>query len=46
LRKLLKPEPEVQIINIHGTGYRFLLPGTTLESLSEEEEVVGEEPVE
>lgn len=26
LRKLLKPEPEVQIINIHGTGYRFLVP--------------------
>lgn len=28
LRKLLKPEPEVQIINIHGTGYRFLIPGS------------------
>ena len=27
LRKLLRPEPEVQIINIHGTGYRFLVPG-------------------
>lgn len=26
LRKLLKPAPEVQIINIHGTGYRFLVP--------------------
>lgn len=26
LRKLLKPEPSVQIINIHGTGYRFLVP--------------------
>lgn len=26
LRKLLKSEPEVQIINIHGTGYRFLVP--------------------
>ncbi|MCB0736588.1 MAG: response regulator transcription factor [Bacteroidetes bacterium] len=28
LRKLLKSEPEVQIINIHGTGYRFLIPGS------------------
>lgn len=34
LRKLLKPEPGVQIINIHGTGYRFLVP----ESPSEDTE--------
>lgn len=34
LRKLLKPEPGVQIINIHGTGYRFLVP----ESPSEDAE--------
>lgn len=26
LRKLLKSEDSIQIINIHGTGYRFLVP--------------------
>ncbi|MBI3142032.1 MAG: response regulator transcription factor [Bacteroidetes bacterium] len=26
LRKLLKPAPEIQIINIHGAGFRFLVP--------------------
>ncbi|MBI1184314.1 response regulator [bacterium] len=35
IRKLLKSEPEVQIINIHGTGYRFLVPGGDNESHDE-----------
>lgn len=35
LRKLLRPAPEVQIINIHGTGYRFLVPGTENEEESQ-----------
>jgi DNA-binding response OmpR family regulator len=26
LRKLLKPEPNIEIINIHGKGYKLIVP--------------------
>ena len=35
LRKLLKPEPNIEIINIHGKGYKLIVPT--------EEEVNGEQ---
>ncbi len=43
LRKLLRPEPAVQIINIHGTGYRFLVPGKDGEKSEAESEASSEE---
>jgi DNA-binding response OmpR family regulator len=42
LRKLLRPEPAVQIINIHGTGYRFLVPGKEGEVIEVEGQDSGE----
>ena len=35
LRKLLKPEPKIEIINIHGKGYKLIVPT--------EEETSGEQ---
>jgi len=32
LRKLLKPEPNIEIINIHGKGYKLIVPTEEVEN--------------
>ena len=32
LRKLLKPEPNIEIINIHGKGYKLIVPTEDVEN--------------
>lgn len=32
LRKLLKPEPNIEIINIHGKGYKLIVPNSDAEN--------------
>ncbi|HHW80088.1 MAG TPA: winged helix-turn-helix domain-containing protein, partial [Bacteroidales bacterium] len=36
LRKLLRPEPNIEIINIHGKGYKLIVPNE--EESNEDEE--------
>lgn len=36
LRKLLKPEPNIEIINIHGKGYKLIVPTEGEETVTEE----------
>lgn len=36
LRKLLKPEPDIEIINIHGKGYKLIVPNDGEDAQNEE----------
>ena len=38
LRKLLKDDPEIEINNVHGRGYRLIIPDITPDKEEEEEE--------